>query len=445
MNKKKMVLFAFVLCFMLGMSIAGPTDAHSKNKVFAVAPSGDISGLSDTANIQAAINAAVNTGKGSIVYLEAGDFYICETLVGINFDGTMKGAGAGATVLHSIENFPAQDTGNLGLGNPRMLMFYQDESSTSTTKHPCKIELGDFTIKVDLPTEEWYGYRAMNTVDIYGKIVDGSIDDVSYFDATVKNVEFLGDIGDEYGPFGLSIQNALLIQGEWGDFWNEPISGDFLVKGCYFQNSLGSSAMFGSFVDSTVRVIRNTYHDTMIGPEMYELGNSRGEIAFNDVSGCAWFGTYVAHGIGYYYGGPSIEPGQVRIHHNHIEVPAYGNGIWIDDFLAVPGEVQGVSVFAYQNDIVLDGGGAWGIVGSGVQDVWLVHNTISGTGDAGILTGIFGDTVSGWKMVLNDVADLEADVAAVWLGEGTSDCWGLFKGTSDLVWDLGTNNNLHFI
>ncbi len=413
--------------------------ARPHHGVFTVAPSDDVTGVTDTINIQQALDDAIAAGGGSTVLLEEGDFYLCETIVGINFDGTIKGVGAGRTVLHSVEGFPAQDTGNLGVANPRMLMFYQDEDSTSSRRHPYKIVLCDFSMKVDQPTEAWYyGYfSAMNTVDIYGKIVDGYSDDASYFDATVKNVEFLGDLGDEYGLFGLSIQNALLIQGQWGTGdWNEPISGKYLVEGCYFQNSLGSSAMFGSFVDSHVRIVRNTYEGTAIGPEMYELSNSRGEIAFNDISGVAWFGTYVAHGIGGY----SLEPGRVSIHHNHIECGPGATGIWIEDYLAEPGEVEGVSVFAHHNEIILNDPYSWGIFGYGAQNVWLVHNTISGSGEAGIVTGIWDDAVDGWKLVLNDLSDFDADVADIWLGPGTSNCWLIHRGPSDSVFDEGTDN-----
>ncbi len=448
MKRNRMVLFAIVLCFVLSMSIAGPTvQAHSKKKVFVVAPSGDMTGAIDTANIQDAIDNVIAAGKGTVL-LEEGDFYLCETLTGANFDGTFKGSGTGKTVLHSIDNFPSQDTANRGFENPQMLLFYQDEDSTSTRRHPYKIQLSDFTVMVEYPTEGWYYdlFRAMNTIEVTGKVVgEWNEETVSYFDVTAKNLEFLGDVGEIYGLFGFSIQNGLFIQGRVNPdtFANERISGTFVIEGCHFENSLGSSVIPGQSVDSHLRIVRNTYVNVLVGPEIYDLYNSRAEVAFNDITlgEGAWYGIYLANGA---YAS-SLEPGRARIHHNHIEVSDMGNGIWIDDLLAVPGEVQGVSVFAYQNDIVLDGVGAWGIVGNGVQDLWLVHNTISGYGEAGIVTGIFGDTASSWIMILNDVSELEADVAAVWLGEGTSDCWGLFKGTSDLVWDQGTNNHLHFI
>ncbi|MHA2242366.1 MAG: hypothetical protein ACXACE_12230 [Candidatus Thorarchaeota archaeon] len=425
------ILAAISVCIVASLLLAGSAVmARPHNGVFTVAPSGDVSGVEDTTNIQQALDDANSAGGGSTVLLEEGDYYLCETIVGVNFDGTFKGAGAGLTVLHSVENFPAQDTGNLGFANPRMMMFYQDEYSTSTAENPYKIKLRDFSLKVDQPTEEWFGlFRAMNVLDIYGKVDGQWTEDVSYFDATVKNVEFLGDAGDEYGYFGLSIQNALLIQGEWDvDFVNERISGEYVVEGCHFQYSVGSSVMFGSFGDSHIRIVRNTYQDTMIGPELYDLDNSRAEVAFNEVTGVGWFGAYVCNGL---YA-TSLEPSRVLIHHNYIECASGGTGIWLEDYLAVPGEVEGVSVFAHHNEIVLNDPYSWGIFGYGA--------TISGSGEAGIVTGIWGDDVDGWKLVLNDLSDFDADVADIWLGQGTSHCWLIHRGPIDSVFDEGTDN-----
>ncbi len=446
MERRRTILAAISVCIVASLLLAGPAVmARPHRGLFIVAPSGDVSGVTDTANIQQALDDAIAAGGGSTVLLEEGDYYICETIAGVNFDGTFRGVGKGLTVLHSIENFPAQDTGDLGAANPRMLMFYQDEDSTSTRRHPYKIQLRDFTIKVEYPTEVWLpeygGFRAMNTIDITGVIGDEwDPETISYFDVTAKNLEFLGDAGEEYDPFGVSIQNCLFIQGQINPntFANEKISGKYRIEDCYFENSLGSSVVPGQSVDSHIRIVRNTYVNVHIGPEMYDLYNSRAEVAFNDISiiDGGWYGVYVANG----WSGSSIEPGRAYIHHNHIEVPAYGNGIWIDDFLAVPGEVEGVSVFAYHNDIVLDGAFSWGIVGNGAQDVWLVRNTISGSGEAGILAGIMGDLATGWTLVLNDVSDLEADVAAIWLGSGTSGWWVLQRGDGNTVLDEGTDN-----
>ncbi|MFW9976431.1 MAG: hypothetical protein ACFFDQ_14255, partial [Candidatus Thorarchaeota archaeon] len=453
MKQNKMRILTVVVCLTLSLSLFGPVIAAPKSSnTFVVAPSGDTTGITDTANIQQAIDDVVTAGKGT-VFLEEGDFYLCETLVGVNFDGTFRGAGAGETVLHSIEDFPALDPANQGSANPRLIMFYQDEYSTSTEEDPYKIELCDFTVNIDKPPEAWYFdlFRAINTIDILGIAGDGYDDDViSYFDVTCKGLEFLGDVGEEYGLFGNSIQNAIMIQGEWEFLgWeyglpNEKISGNFVIERCHFENSLGSGAVVGQSVDSHIQIVRNKYVNTMVGPEVWDLSNSHVEIAFNDVMCNGWYGVYVANGL---YAS-SLEPSRVSIHHNYIECAPGVTGIWIDDYLAAAGDVEGVSVFAHHNEIVMDDPNCMGVFGFGADDVWLMRNTISGTGMAGIVTGVgdmfYGvqDDVSGWKMVLNDLSDLTADVAAIWLGPGTHDCWLLHRGPSSSVLDEGTDNRL---
>jgi hypothetical protein len=52
---------------------------------------------------------------------------------------------------------------------------------------------------------------------------------------------------------------------------------------------------------------------------------------------------------------------------------------------------------------------------------------------------------SGGMLVLNDLSDFDADVAAIWLGPGTSHCWVLHRGPSSSVLDEGTGNWLHLL
>ena len=63
-------------------------------QTFVVHPSGG----DDTAHIQAAFNAAVKAGPGSVVQLSAGTFHTNAIWVK-GFNGTVRGAGEGATVI----------------------------------------------------------------------------------------------------------------------------------------------------------------------------------------------------------------------------------------------------------------------------------------------------------------------------------------------------------
>ncbi len=81
----------------LGLLLVVPAAALASPKTFYVHPSGG----NDTANIQAAFNAAVKAGPGSTVQLSAGHFYT-NTIFVQNFNGTFKGAGQGVTFIDTL-------------------------------------------------------------------------------------------------------------------------------------------------------------------------------------------------------------------------------------------------------------------------------------------------------------------------------------------------------
>ena len=88
------VLAAAWLCLLAAPALASP-------KTFYVHPSGG----NDTANIQAAFNAAVKAGPGSTVQLSAGHFYT-NTIFVQNFNGTFRGAGQGKTCIDVVSGTP---------------------------------------------------------------------------------------------------------------------------------------------------------------------------------------------------------------------------------------------------------------------------------------------------------------------------------------------------
>jgi hypothetical protein len=67
--------------------------------VFAVMPSGDLTGVSDWTAIMAAFDDGVAAGPGSIVELGTGDFYIHKTLFVYDFVGTLRGQGRDQTTI----------------------------------------------------------------------------------------------------------------------------------------------------------------------------------------------------------------------------------------------------------------------------------------------------------------------------------------------------------
>ena len=91
---RRLLFFVALAIGLLGL-LAAP--ALASPKTFYVHPSGG----NDTANIQAAFNAAVKAGPGSTVQLSAGHFYT-NTILVKDFHGTFRGAGEGKTFIDSL-------------------------------------------------------------------------------------------------------------------------------------------------------------------------------------------------------------------------------------------------------------------------------------------------------------------------------------------------------
>jgi hypothetical protein len=70
---------------------AGPSD----RMVIVVVPSGG----DDTQQLQDALDAASSAGRGVVIELAAGTFHVGRPLVGLNFDGTIRGAGSRRTTV----------------------------------------------------------------------------------------------------------------------------------------------------------------------------------------------------------------------------------------------------------------------------------------------------------------------------------------------------------
>jgi len=64
-----------------------------------IQPSGDTTGVTDWTNID---NALQEAGPGDTVQLAAGTFYLDRSIIVYNFDGILKGAGKGVTVLKTV-------------------------------------------------------------------------------------------------------------------------------------------------------------------------------------------------------------------------------------------------------------------------------------------------------------------------------------------------------
>lgn len=87
------VAFALVAFWPVGGEVR--VSAASSDRVITVAPTGG----DDTQRLQAALDEASTAGRGAVIELAAGIFHVGRPLIGLNFDGTIRGAGSGETTV----------------------------------------------------------------------------------------------------------------------------------------------------------------------------------------------------------------------------------------------------------------------------------------------------------------------------------------------------------
>jgi len=133
------------------------------------------------------------------------------------------------------------------------------------------------------------------------------------------------------------------------------------------------------------------------------------------------------------------EPSTYSIHHNDLHLINFADGVGLLDFGALVGQDATLNAFVVGNQLSLDtlyGG----IFGYAAQNVVVLGNRISGVGDSGIAFGLFGDPSSHWIIAGNNVDDLEADAAPIWLGPATSENLVITQNPDENVLDEGTDN-----
>jgi hypothetical protein len=441
---RKYVICVFAVVFALSLSLPMDVAAceHRHSKKFVVYPS-DLpdpfeKALEDTANIQEAFEAAVAAGPRSTVQLASGTFYLSSPIVVANFDGYFKGAGQEETIVQTLDEeyiFPLLPPPLEPW--PTVFTFYQDE--TWPDDRPSTIKVSDMSINVK-GKSEWISHgnlvESMGVFDIRGKITGVEDFQVSYVNAFFERITIEGET-DITTSGGFNVHTSIYISGEsiyeiidGGLYWKyiKPMTGTYTVKDCSFKK-VSQAISSWTLTDSTERVTRNSFDDVGFGIGNTDLSNTFLEISHNDLRNVHGFGVVTFQAsqavVGIDFGPiPELmpEPSTVLIRHNTIHCIEYSDGVGLLDFATLIGEDKRLNAYIFHNEIFLDYT-LWGGIGGFAQDVVVMFNRIHGTGLAGIYTGIYGEKVSGWIIVGNDLDDLNAFVAPIWLGPFTSDCF----------------------
>lgn len=443
--KTKAVASIMMLLFLANMLVVAiPIETtyacylrRRHRKTFVVRPSGG----DDTANIQDAFDAAVATGPRSTVQLTAGRFY-CNNIFVENFHGTFRGAGKDVTIIDTLRGWDPALPGLTHTGLGVYLFFFGFDGGD------IKISDMTFDITAEEPAKlwEWPWEPYENRYDV-GNIVRIMGDANSAF----ERVGFRGHEGtynetlngNYYNvELAIVISDPQIYNPETDWVTCEPITGRHTVSRCSFEY-VDESIDVACLVDGTVRIggspRKGNFIDGGALPLIFwDLSNSKLELSYNEIHAEGLIGMWISGGEL----SPCL-PSKFFIHHNDIYVNGMTEVMWLMDFGVLSGADKTLNIVVFRNNIVLDTelGGIWGY---GTDDVMVIHNKITGTGMAGIYMGVTGDPgdlCTGWKIIGNNVKDLDADEAHIWLGPDTRDCLVVGR-KSTIVLDEGEDNIL---
>lgn len=450
-------------------------------------------GVDDTDNLQLAFDEASNY-PGSTIQLTSGTFLLTRTIIIINFDGSFKGAGKGISILQTDDIYPLPFEG----WSPDVFAFFQDNYGT------LKFSDMTINVKgKHLGGKFGYFGNIFTITERYPAMFSDEDEYIpSHVDAFFERMEFKGEVGvyrHHFWPWnrrGVNMMAGIQLAGVYIDengllLGRKPISGTYSIIDCSFKDML--SGVYTDFLsDSTVTIRRNKFYCEWCDIFQMDLSNTHSTIFGNDLrGGCGW---HSWHGAMAFYGfdlgpyGPLPEPSSYHISHNTFnmdnigEIASWGIGpvvapsmeeeistlnlevshntfyipgmevpdVW-DPYWNMPMAIfledqefwysgrKSLNVVINHNTIELEGPFNFGIVSMATKDTVVTNNHIKGSGFAGILTGVWGPN-DRWKIINNNVQNLEVVIAPIWLGPGTSNCHVIGQNTAETVLDEGIDN-----
>jgi hypothetical protein len=463
MKVKRIWAYSLVagMCLILTLPIfVAAKGVDTTNTIF-VYPTG----VDDTDNIEYALTSA---GAGDIVQLVEGTYYLSRSVIVADFDGHFRGAGKGETVIEALDGFHVIEPHPYMNPRPPVFFFYQDGGDFVPT-----LRFSDMTVRVK--GESDVGYY-MTIFYVMGRMTGVADFEDSHFNAFFSNLDLQGE-GEIYGQLP-NVEIGIKLTGEYidlgGRVYTKPIVGDYMVSDCSFSDM--TIGVFGmGQTDSYFLVKDNRAEDIVICFLDLVEPSSTVTLVENNIMSCGWLGILMGQGFwNWMFGSPYLAaPSDVCITRNIITVetgnPNYGGGVYGATFPSWEGQssmfnvevshnyinilgnpADGACLIDYsniifgtksmnavvtQNTISMEDTDYGGVFGLFLQDGIILNNRISGTGAAGIYS--FGG--SGWVIKGNNVHDVNAFVAPIWLGPGTFDCTVVGGSVKTSVLDWSDN------
>jgi len=436
MNTLKSVFV--VLCMFCWIS----TSAFAGDLVVPVpAPNG----IDDTAAIQTALNQCVAHGPGCTVQLAAGT-YLTEQLFTEDFQGTFKGKGMDVTIIQALPNLKVSRDKPVWKRPPSprnkypmLILFFGGD-----------ITVSDMTIRVlePNPLEAWFiEVGQPKTTYMWGILAFmGQSEEMSVVVTRVAVEGKYDESGPEYSAHynasGLSIDSY-----PTGDYPPPGyLSGTFSVSASRFD-TLVEAMGAGSLSEARLTIGGSPSEANLIqncanGGIWVDLDSSVLVYSYNDVSvvgplSFAGFFAFQTAGV------PTATPSSFLVQHNRLMATgSYEDGIWIVDLGPPNGQGKTGDFLISDNTITIEpseNGPAY----AGIEPVFTDGTVISNNRIVG--SGLFGIALEGDAHAMvkgNNVEQVTAEVAPIFLDEGTTDCTVVGFGGETNVLDQGVNNTL---
>lgn len=418
--------------------------------VFVVEPNG----LDDTDNLYSAFNQAIDAGSGAIVQLTAGEFLISRPVVVADFSGIFRGAGKDLTKITNLDDVPfplVSDWPGFSWEASTLFNFYQ------TSEVPASIKISDMSLEVRGRSEHWPGTECdlfHQIIGVYGQFNGNPDLTPSRLDCSFERVGFIAEMRNNWeqynGNSGIQI---------WGEFFpdsyeSELITGIFTIQNCSFKN-LFQGIGCGTMANSKLKIggesrYKNEFKDTWYAIVAADLSNSVAEFSYNKFKNVISAGIQITQGYNYIISDQILLSSDILINYNDLHLILYGDGVVLEDDPYSLYQNTTLKAVISDNFLNLDNTMYRGIYGWGIQDALVKNNTIVGSGLAGITAGSCPDgsyecpenACSGWKIIGNNLEKLNAAVAPIWLGPGSSDCLVVGDGNPTSVLDEGINNKI---
>jgi len=460
--KKEQVLISIFLITILVLS-SGCMVAFAKSNTYVVKPSGDTTGATDTAAIQAALNKCTGGDPHCTVQLLSGTYYISSQITVYGFQGSFVGAGQGQTNIMALGNMPSPSKaynipcvgydktlpgngcsstyGNPAGGVPFWVGYPgmgpdgsgSPEGSGTPNPWPALFTFEGGSIAISgmtmtdtspTPTNGWYlpaiDGGSFQTALVAPIVITGPSLGVSMVSAAIDHVSMVGVAGD-FG--GFNIGDGVYISGKTlPPGWSNPEGDPYPIQGTYsVTNSvfdeISTFAQANFLVNSKVVICGNTFSYDIIPTlppyeiDVFDNSNTNALICGN--RGTVSYGEAINVWQGALKSG--LLPSTVTITGNSFQVNQAANAVAMLDFEPFSGAAPTlnavVSGNTFQNTYA--GGNAWYdgvIVSASLKSTIISLNNVAGGGSDGIYLNngpgtIFGNTITGaYDSISLDVA-----------------------------------------